>query len=328
MKKICLLMIVCCAAFSHASFSLNIVLTNDDGWMTKNVQVLKAGLTKAGHNVLLVAPCTGQSAKGGSFFFFKPIPVDTSRASQNEYCVGETDTSKPYKDFGPGTPVTAVYYALDVLVPALWESNVDLLISGPNEGINVGFAVQNSGTVNAAMVAISRGLPAIAVSAHAITETDEGESHKVASFVLELIAKLQKSRSSKETMLPEHMGLSVNLPKHVDAHKGLRFVHTGWSSLRNPRFSTDMSTETDGLIEIFLNRGRVKNLEEAHLLLQPLQKNLAGKGGIVFGAPSAASEADANSEGKLLAEGYVTISTLEANGDLKFNYMKSRLSGM
>jgi 5'-nucleotidase len=328
MMRLQFLILVCCAIVSHNASSLNIILTNDDGWETENIRVLKERLTKAGHNVVLVAPCLEQSGKGASVFFYIPIPVDTSRAEHNEYCVGDTDTSKPVSEFGTGTPTTAVAYALDVVAPKLWGERVDLLISGPNVGANTGFAVQRSGTINAAMAAIQRGLPAIAVSANEVTETDKAESRKVVSIVMDLLTKLEKSRKAGEPLLPRHMGLSVNLPRNLDSHKGLKFVQTGWATARGVRFSEDISAELDGLTTFFLDTGRAKNVEEAHAVLKPWLKRFEGKGGLVLDFTRASLDVDESSEGNALASGFVTISTLEANGDRKLDYINSRLSDM
>ena len=49
-----------------AAPSLNILLTNDDGYLAPGIQALRASLLEAGHNVFLIAPATNQSGSGTS----------------------------------------------------------------------------------------------------------------------------------------------------------------------------------------------------------------------------------------------------------------------
>ena len=120
-------------------------LTNDDGWNTQNINNLKSALEDAGHNVIMSAPCTGQSGKGGAISFMKPVNVDESKASSQEFCVGDTDTTQPFEDYVEGTPAMAVLYGIDVAAQSVWEKAPDLVISGPNEGNNLGYMNNNSG---------------------------------------------------------------------------------------------------------------------------------------------------------------------------------------
>ena len=60
-----------------------------------------------------------------------------------------------------GTPVDAVNIGLDLL---LKDNPSDLVVSGTNFGDNVGPLTQMSGTVNAAVRAMFKGVPAVAVS--------------------------------------------------------------------------------------------------------------------------------------------------------------------
>ncbi|WP_075989613.1 5'/3'-nucleotidase SurE [Vibrio fluvialis] len=169
-SKVCLAMAACGAlTLSNQSFALNILLTNDDSWDTTNIQVMKSTLEAAGHDVIMSAPCTGQSGKGGAMTFLKPVSVDETQSADQEYCVGDTDTSVAFSSFAEGTPVMAAIYGIDVAAQAVWGQDPDLVISGPNEGNNLGYMNNNSGTLGAAMISLSRGIPAIAVSANSNT---------------------------------------------------------------------------------------------------------------------------------------------------------------
>lgn len=45
----------------------NILLTNDDSWVSTNIRATYRELTQAGHNVVLVAPVSQRSGFGGKF---------------------------------------------------------------------------------------------------------------------------------------------------------------------------------------------------------------------------------------------------------------------
>lgn len=45
----------------------NILLTNDDSWVSTNIRATYRELTLAGHNVVLVAPVSQRSGYGGKF---------------------------------------------------------------------------------------------------------------------------------------------------------------------------------------------------------------------------------------------------------------------
>ena len=100
LSKLCLAMAAGSAcAMSANTFALNIVLTNDDSWDTTNINVMKSALEAAGHDVIMSAPCTGQSGKGGAMSHYRPVSIDESLAGEQEYCVGDTDTSVAFKDY-------------------------------------------------------------------------------------------------------------------------------------------------------------------------------------------------------------------------------------
>ena len=53
------------SALTTPAAALNIVLTNDDGFETANIQALYRALSAAGHDVILSAPYAGQSGTSG-----------------------------------------------------------------------------------------------------------------------------------------------------------------------------------------------------------------------------------------------------------------------
>ena len=296
------------AAPSHA---LNIVLTNDDGWNTDNIQTLFKHLKAAGHEVVLSGPCTGQSGKGGALNFLRPVSIDTSKASKDQYCVGDTDTSVAFKDFSEGTPVMAALYGIDVGAQAKWGKEPDLLISGPNEGNNLGYLNNNSGTLGAAMIAIARGIPAIAVSA---ADGDAAKAEVVSALVVDIIKQLEQKRPKDQPLLPAFTGLNVNTPKDPAKHRGIKFTDVGWNAGGiDPIFTQDLSSSPVALHYGAAGIAKAKGVDMP-TAMKIAQQQFASKPGMSFsmGSNKVADNAE-NSEGVAVQAGYVTISTIDAN---------------
>ena len=187
---------------------LDILLVNDDGFEAEGIDVLLDALVEAGHNVTLVAPQEEQSGQGTR------ISVEA---------IGQPTT---VEEFAPGqffvdaTPITTVSAALDFI---LAEAEPDLVISGINEGANVGESIAiSSGTVSAATEATRRNLPGIAVSA--ATSDDPAEQTAIfelsAEVTVDLVEQLVTARGEDAPLLPEGVGLSVNIPAGIEAISG------------------------------------------------------------------------------------------------------------
>lgn len=179
--------------------TLDILLVNDDGFEAEGINVIYEGLVEAGYNVTLVAPKEQQSGIGTL------INVD------NIFQPTEVVEFEENKWFVDGSPVVTTLAGLDFILDG---EEPDLVISGINEGANIGENIAiSSGTVSAATTATRRGVPAIAVSANGEDET-LAESYEVGTeFVLDLIAELQATQAPGEELLPEGVGLSVNIPE-------------------------------------------------------------------------------------------------------------------
>ncbi|KAH8666989.1 acid phosphatase [Xylariales sp. PMI_506] len=203
--------------------ALNIVLNNDDSWATANIRSLYSALKNAGHQVLLVAPVSNQSGKGGS------LTLSTAANLSTDGDFGAVTAGSPSWGTDPndgniwyynGTPTSCTFFALDYVVPKMWNGTTpDLLVSGPNEGNNVGiFAYTGSGTIGAAYGAVSRGIPAIAVSAsdlnhryYTAVNTTSDISILAANATVELVDFIA-SQANSSRLLPLGYGLNVNFP--------------------------------------------------------------------------------------------------------------------
>lgn len=129
---------------------MNILLVNDDGIYAEGINILARELEKD-YNITIVAPDEQKSAQSqaitiGNTLIVKEVELDGVR-------------SKAYSV--SGTPADCVRVAMDQLI----EGHIDMVISGINEGLNVGMDVLYSGTVSAAIEAHLHGIPSMALSA-------------------------------------------------------------------------------------------------------------------------------------------------------------------
>ncbi len=179
---------------------MHILLTNDDGIRAPGLRALYAAMVQAGHEVSVVAPMTEQSAVGHSITFFSPLRV--------KEVVEPTFTGLGVF----GTPVDCVKLALTTLL----DTRPDMILSGINNGANVGVDVLYSGTVSAATEGALAGIPALAAS---IDDFDHEDFEPQAGFVRDFIA------TEAWQHLPAQCVLNLNFPAVTQGRslgKGLR----------------------------------------------------------------------------------------------------------
>jgi 5'-nucleotidase len=130
---------------------LRILVTNDDGYSAEGIDTVVEALRRLpGVKVTVVAPADQRSGTG-------------SRETPGELTATEQRTASGYPATAvDGYPVDTVTYAMSKVFTA---APPDLVVSGINEGQNLGPVVNASGTVGAAKAAVGRGLPALAASA-------------------------------------------------------------------------------------------------------------------------------------------------------------------
>lgn len=235
------------AVCASPAFALNILLSNDDG-LTSNLKALYDELRAAGHSVIVSVPCSGQSGRSAAIVMYSTTNIipdnDKTQIEAEGGCHnGAAPTGAPAVGaftksgytggdyhYVHGTPVMATMYGLDVLATARWGKAPDLVLSGPNEGQNVGKVVINSGTIGNAQFAAGRGIPAIALSAGTNTvdnkELANANSRVVAQQTLKLIAALQ-AKAGSSALLPAGVALNVNFPDSVNASSSWAFSRIG-----------------------------------------------------------------------------------------------------
>jgi 5'/3'-nucleotidase len=129
---------------------LRVLVTNDDGVTAPGIDALVEALRKLDNtSVTVIAPATNQSGSGSKTTGGTLTAFDAKTASGYP--------AKAVKGF----PADSVIYALDQ--GGLTE-RPHVVISGTNNGQNLGTVVDASGTIGAARAAAQRGIPALAVS--------------------------------------------------------------------------------------------------------------------------------------------------------------------
>ncbi|GAB6886662.1 5'/3'-nucleotidase SurE [Desulfothermus okinawensis JCM 13304] len=154
---------------------MEIVITNDDGIWSVGLRALYKSLREAGHDVKVIAPLTEQSAVGHAVTLATPIRIKQVK-NENFEGIGVF-----------GTPVDCVKLGLTKIL----KNPPDLLISGINNGANVGVDILYSGTVAAATEAALAGVSALAVSIDNFSPEDLSDQ---AQFVAKLIEKIEWDR--------------------------------------------------------------------------------------------------------------------------------------
>lgn len=179
----------------------NILLSNDDGIDSRGIRVLREYFEDQ-YNVFIVAPDRERSATGHSISLHDPIRL---RVIENDR-VFAVD----------GTPVDAVHIALLGII----KERIDFVITGINNGLNLGTDVFYSGTVSAAFQASAFDIPGIAVS----IDNRGGNTHyeTAAFFAKSLVKKIEGTDFDTDIIL------NLNVPNlKVEDVKGVEVTRLG-----------------------------------------------------------------------------------------------------
>lgn len=193
-----------------------ILITNDDGVGSQGIRILSKALRSVG-SVYVVAPEREQSAVGHAFTLHRPLKFE--KISNRVYFIN-------------GTPTDCVILGVNRLLP----QKPDLIVSGINNGGNMGDDITYSGTVAAAIEGTFLGIPSIAVSL--VSSRDFGVDSEVetlnssvkhkkypglqeaARFVKRLAGMVLKKGLPPDTLL------NVNVPNILKA-KGVCLTRQG-----------------------------------------------------------------------------------------------------
>lgn len=185
---------------------MKIVVSNDDGVLAPGIKILANALATIA-DIKVVAPDRNRSGASNSLTLTRPLRV---RELDNGHFSVE------------GTPTDCVHLALTGFL----EPNIDMVVSGINDGANLGDDILYSGTVAAAMEGRNLGLPAIAVSM--VGETIAHYSTG-AAIAKQLVLQLQHQS------LPSQTILNVNVPD-LPLHKikGMQVTRLGTRHAAEP----------------------------------------------------------------------------------------------
>lgn len=162
---------------------MRILVSNDDGVLAPGIRVLAAELATIA-DIEVMAPDRNRSGASNSLTLTRPLRV--RHLDDGFYSI-------------EGTPTDCVHLALT----GFFDPIADMVVSGINDGANLGDDILYSGTVAAAMEGRNLGLPAIAVS----MVGDSIQYYETAAAITkQLVLKLRTNP------LPSQTILNVNVP--------------------------------------------------------------------------------------------------------------------
>lgn len=168
---------------------MRILIANDDGYLAPGLAALVKAMEGLGE-IDVIAPEQNSSGTSNALSLHRPLSV-----------------YRGTNGFGyvNGTPSDCVHVALTGLLP----ERPDLVLSGINNGANMGDDTLYSGTVAAAMEGFLFGVPAIAFS-----QVDKGWTHldAAAAVARSVVEAVLASRRDARPFL-----LNVNIPNRADA---------------------------------------------------------------------------------------------------------------
>jgi 5'-nucleotidase len=188
---------------------VRILISNDDGYRARGIHALREALRGLG-DLTIVAPDRNRSGASNSLTLEVPLRVE--QADVDVYFVQG------------GTPTDCVHLAISGLFPF----EPDMVVSGVNDGSNLGDDVLYSGTVAAATEGRFLGKPAVAVSLNTDGLRGDAVRHfaTAAHYARVIVERLMS------TPLVFQMGratlLNVNVPNlPLNEVKGIKVTRLG-----------------------------------------------------------------------------------------------------
>jgi len=185
---------------------MRILIRNDDGYFSPGLAALAQAMSSLGE-VTVVAPERDRSGASNSLTLDRPLKV---RRAANGFL------------FINGTPTDCVHVA----ITGMLDHRPDLVVSGINDGANMGDDTIYSGTVAAATEGYLLGVPAIAFSL-----VGRGWAHLsgAASIAREVVEEFLASDPDPRTLLNVNI---PNLPK--DQLRGIAATRLGKRHVAEP----------------------------------------------------------------------------------------------
>ncbi len=162
---------------------MKILISNDDGYSAQGLITLAEHISRIA-DVTVVAPERNRSGASNSLTLDQPLSI--KQAANGFYYVS-------------GTPTDCVHVALSGLLDSL----PDMVVSGINDGANMGDDTLYSGTVAAATEGHLLGIPSIAVS---MSQHQSTHFETAARIAVELIEQYKLQPFASSTLI------NVNVP--------------------------------------------------------------------------------------------------------------------
>ncbi len=180
-----------------------VFLTNDDGYTSKGLGILKVILANIFNNFWVFAPSLNQSAKSQSITINKRLLL--KKIKNREFTLN-------------GTPTDCVIIGLEKLKQQ--KKKPTILFSGINQGVNMGLDLLYSGTVAAAREGSLSGILSIALSIDVKNNIINWEGLK--KFAPDIIKNIVKSKIS------DNYFFNINFPSlSYNKIKGVKLVKPG-----------------------------------------------------------------------------------------------------
>ena len=188
---------------------MKILISNDDGYRAEGIKRLREALATLGE-VTVVAPDRNRSGASNSLTLDVPLRIFEAEPGVH-FVMG-------------GTPTDCVHMA----VSGLFDFEYDMVVSGINEGENLGDDVLYSGTVAAAVEGRFLGLSAVAISLAIKPESDRNFS--AAAEVSRMLIQQLLAKPPEQALI-----LNVNVPDlPLNLIKGFRSTRLGFRHRSEP----------------------------------------------------------------------------------------------
>ncbi|APW42548.1 5'/3'-nucleotidase SurE [Rhodoferax saidenbachensis] len=248
---------------------MKILISNDDGYLAPGIVALYEALKDIAE-VDVIAPEQNNSAKSNALTLHSPLYVH--RAANGFRFVN-------------GTPADCVHIALSGLL----NYRPDLVVSGINNGANMGDDTIYSGTVGAAMEGFLFGVPAIAFSQ---VEKDWVHLDSAARKARELVLSMQQ----QQLITPTPWLLNVNIPNRPFAEIGsMKLCRLGKRHAaekvipqRSPRGETMYWIGAAGPVKDDAEGTDFHATAQGHMAMTPLKVDLTDHDSLGYWAQTAA----------------------------------------
>ena len=190
---------------------MNILISNDDGIYSYGLYELAKRMTDLG-KVTVVAPEREQSAISHAITMYQPLRCKKIKLYDLDIDAWRVN----------GTPADCVKLGIEMLL----AKRPDLIISGINDGENIGTDIYYSGTVSAAIEGSLFNIPAIAVS---YSKHSEGDFSLAADISLDLIKQVLKNAKGGNILM------NINIPsiENISQLKGVMITKLGVRRYKN-----------------------------------------------------------------------------------------------